>query len=96
MLNESLSLSLTISLPSSVSLPWPAAVQINFNLILLILLEVLMASTVILSARSAEDCCSHRKVCVLLLKLGNSIQYVHVLYSCTMCCTLICTVLCAV
>lgn len=37
--------------------------QINFNLILMILLEVLMASTVILSARSAEDCCCHRKVC---------------------------------
>lgn len=29
----------------------------------MILLEVLMASTVILSARSAEDCCCHRKVC---------------------------------
>lgn len=40
--------------------------QINFNLILMILLEVLMASTVILSARSAEDCCCHRKVCVFL------------------------------
>ncbi|XP_030646764.1 membrane protein MLC1 [Chanos chanos] len=39
----------------------PSAININFNLILLILLEVLMASTVILSARSAEDCCSHRK-----------------------------------
>ncbi|XP_019912203.2 membrane protein MLC1 [Esox lucius] len=32
----------------------PSAVNINFNLILLILLEVLMASTVILSARSAD------------------------------------------
>ncbi|XP_045061040.1 membrane protein MLC1-like [Coregonus clupeaformis] len=39
----------------------PSAVNINVNLILLILLEVLMASTVILSARSAENCCSHRK-----------------------------------
>ncbi|XP_030587996.1 membrane protein MLC1 [Archocentrus centrarchus] len=39
----------------------PSAVNINFNLILMILLEVLMASTVILSARSAEDCCCHRK-----------------------------------
>ncbi|XP_036376217.1 membrane protein MLC1 isoform X1 [Megalops cyprinoides] len=39
----------------------PSAININFNLILLILLEVLMASTVILSARSAEDCCSHSK-----------------------------------
>uniref|UniRef100_A0A4W6EUS5 Modulator of VRAC current 1 n=1 Tax=Lates calcarifer TaxID=8187 RepID=A0A4W6EUS5_LATCA len=42
----------------------PSAVNINFNLILMILLEVLMASTVILSARSAEDCCCHRKVCM--------------------------------
>ncbi|XP_023271223.1 membrane protein MLC1-like [Seriola lalandi dorsalis] len=40
----------------------PSAVNINFNLILMILLEVLMASTVILSARSAEDCCCHRKL----------------------------------
>uniref|UniRef100_A0A8C7ZG47 Modulator of VRAC current 1 n=1 Tax=Oryzias sinensis TaxID=183150 RepID=A0A8C7ZG47_9TELE len=40
----------------------PSAVNINFNLILMILLEVLTASTVILSARSAEDCCRHRKV----------------------------------
>ncbi|KAM8892086.1 membrane protein MLC1 isoform 1-T1 [Spinachia spinachia] len=39
----------------------PSAVNINFNLILMILLEVLMASTVILSARSAEDCCCLRK-----------------------------------
>ncbi|KAE8296453.1 Membrane protein MLC1 [Larimichthys crocea] len=39
----------------------PSAININFNLILMILLEVLMASTVILSARSAEDCCCHRK-----------------------------------
>ncbi|KAM4618926.1 membrane protein MLC1 [Polymixia lowei] len=39
----------------------PSAVNINFNLLLMILLEVLMASTVILSARSAEHCCSHRK-----------------------------------
>ncbi|XP_069048697.1 membrane protein MLC1 isoform X2 [Lepisosteus oculatus] len=35
----------------------PTAININFNLILLILLEVLLASTVILSARSTEDCC---------------------------------------
>lgn len=39
----------------------PSAVNINFNLILMIVLEVLMASTVILSARSAEDCCCLRK-----------------------------------
>nr|XP_061812418.1 membrane protein MLC1-like [Nerophis lumbriciformis] len=39
----------------------PSAVNINFNLILLILLEVLTATTVILSARAGEDCCCHRK-----------------------------------
>ncbi|XP_034032894.1 membrane protein MLC1 isoform X2 [Thalassophryne amazonica] len=39
----------------------PSAININFNLILMILLEVLMANCVILSARSAEDCCSNRK-----------------------------------
>ncbi|XP_061630401.1 membrane protein MLC1 isoform X1 [Phyllopteryx taeniolatus] len=39
----------------------PSAVNINFNLILMILLEVLMATTVILSARSGEDCCCHRR-----------------------------------
>ncbi|KAJ8245328.1 hypothetical protein GJAV_G00269610 [Gymnothorax javanicus] len=43
----------------------PSAVNINFNLILLILLEVLMASTVILSARSVDDCCSPSKVSLL-------------------------------
>uniref|UniRef100_A0A8C1FZ38 Modulator of VRAC current 1 n=1 Tax=Cyprinus carpio TaxID=7962 RepID=A0A8C1FZ38_CYPCA len=43
----------------------PSAININFNLLLLIVLEVLTASTVILSARSADDCCSHAKVCVL-------------------------------
>ncbi|XP_028440286.1 membrane protein MLC1 [Perca flavescens] len=46
----------------------PSAVNINFNLILMILLEVLMASTVILSARSAEDCCCHRKCVSVVLK----------------------------
>lgn len=45
-----------------------ARFQINFNLILMILLEVLMASTVILSARSAEDCCCHRKVSAISLR----------------------------
>ncbi|XP_063053448.1 membrane protein MLC1 isoform X2 [Engraulis encrasicolus] len=40
----------------------PSALNINFNLILLILLEVLLASTVILSARSAEDCCSRSRM----------------------------------
>ncbi|KAG7257323.1 hypothetical protein CRUP_026035 [Coryphaenoides rupestris] len=36
-------------------------IGINFNLVLMSLLEVLMACTVILSARSAEDCCCHKK-----------------------------------
>uniref|UniRef100_A0A665V378 Modulator of VRAC current 1 n=1 Tax=Echeneis naucrates TaxID=173247 RepID=A0A665V378_ECHNA len=60
----------------------PSAVNINFNLMLMILLEVLMASTVILSARSAEDCCCHRKVgkCVLfptrLLKAYSVIEVI--------------------
>ncbi|TFK11533.1 5-hydroxytryptamine receptor 4 [Platysternon megacephalum] len=34
----------------------PSAININFNLILLILLEIFMATTVIISARSNEDC----------------------------------------
>ncbi|XP_065512056.1 membrane protein MLC1 isoform X4 [Caloenas nicobarica] len=34
---------------------------INFNLILLILLEIFMATTVIISARSTEDCCTGKK-----------------------------------
>ncbi|XP_068258075.1 membrane protein MLC1 isoform X5 [Nyctibius grandis] len=38
-----------------------AAGSINFNLILLILLEIFMATTVIISARSAEDCCTRKK-----------------------------------
>lgn len=39
--------------------------QINFNLILLILLEIFMATTVIISARSTEDCCTRKKVSIL-------------------------------
>uniref|UniRef100_A0A3Q2YRI0 Modulator of VRAC current 1 n=1 Tax=Hippocampus comes TaxID=109280 RepID=A0A3Q2YRI0_HIPCM len=58
----------------------PSAVNINFNLILMILLEVLMATTVILSARSGEDCCCHRKVRVLfptrLLKAYSVIEVI--------------------
>ncbi|XP_025968865.2 membrane protein MLC1 isoform X2 [Dromaius novaehollandiae] len=38
-----------------------AAGSINFNLILLILLEIFMATTVIISARSTEDCCLRKK-----------------------------------
>ncbi|XP_075580388.1 membrane protein MLC1 isoform X5 [Pelecanus crispus] len=38
-----------------------AAGSINFNLILLILLEIFMATTVIISARSTEDCCTRKK-----------------------------------
>ncbi|NXG07286.1 MLC1 protein, partial [Sakesphorus luctuosus] len=40
----------------------PSAININFNLILLILLEIFMATTVIISARSTEDCCARKKV----------------------------------
>ncbi|XP_001506189.2 membrane protein MLC1 isoform X1 [Ornithorhynchus anatinus] len=39
----------------------PSAVNINFNLILLILLEIFMASTVIISARSNEECFKRKK-----------------------------------
>ncbi|XP_061844894.1 membrane protein MLC1 isoform X2 [Colius striatus] len=39
----------------------PSAININFNLILLILLEIFMATTVIISARSTEDCCMRNK-----------------------------------
>ncbi|KAL0968478.1 hypothetical protein UPYG_G00267380 [Umbra pygmaea] len=39
----------------------PSAVNINFNLLLLTVMEVLMACTVILSARSADHCSCHRK-----------------------------------
>ncbi|XP_074871753.1 membrane protein MLC1 isoform X5 [Carettochelys insculpta] len=38
-----------------------AAGSINFNLILLILLEIFMATTVIISARFNEDCCRRKK-----------------------------------
>ncbi|ETE70914.1 Membrane protein MLC1, partial [Ophiophagus hannah] len=40
----------------------PTAININFNLILLILLEVFMATTVIISARSNEECCRKKRV----------------------------------
>uniref|UniRef100_A0A8D0G7F1 Modulator of VRAC current 1 n=1 Tax=Sphenodon punctatus TaxID=8508 RepID=A0A8D0G7F1_SPHPU len=40
----------------------PSAININFNLILLILLEIFMATTVIISARSNEECCRTKKV----------------------------------
>ncbi|XP_062456227.1 membrane protein MLC1 isoform X2 [Rhea pennata] len=39
----------------------PSAININFNLIVLILLEIFMATTVIISARSTEDCCLRKK-----------------------------------
>ncbi|XP_051953383.1 membrane protein MLC1 isoform X2 [Xyrauchen texanus] len=48
----------------------PSAININFNLLLLIVLEVLTASTVILSARSAEDCCSHGKVIEVIVGIS--------------------------
>ncbi|XP_007889164.1 membrane protein MLC1 isoform X2 [Callorhinchus milii] len=40
----------------------PAAINISFNLILLVLLEILMASKVILSARSNTECCKRQKI----------------------------------
>ncbi|XP_069763807.1 membrane protein MLC1 [Narcine bancroftii] len=39
----------------------PASLNINFNLVLLVLLEILMASKVILSARSDTRCCKKQK-----------------------------------
>ncbi|XP_060979996.1 membrane protein MLC1 [Dama dama] len=39
----------------------PSAVDINFNLILLLLLELFMAATVIISARSSEAHCKQKK-----------------------------------
>nr|XP_056701992.1 membrane protein MLC1 isoform X3 [Euleptes europaea] len=42
----------------------PTAININFNLILLILLEIFMATTVIISARSNEECCRRKKMTV--------------------------------
>ncbi|XP_075713322.1 membrane protein MLC1 isoform X3 [Rhinoderma darwinii] len=39
----------------------PTAININFNLILLILMEIFMATTVIVSARSSVDCCSVKR-----------------------------------
>ncbi|XP_044279399.1 membrane protein MLC1 isoform X2 [Varanus komodoensis] len=42
----------------------PTAININFNLILLILLEIFMATTVIISARSNEECCRRKKTTV--------------------------------
>ncbi|XP_062990957.1 membrane protein MLC1 [Elgaria multicarinata webbii] len=42
----------------------PTAININFNLILLILLEMFMATTVIISARSNEECCRRKKTTV--------------------------------
>ncbi|XP_069812212.1 membrane protein MLC1 [Dendropsophus ebraccatus] len=39
----------------------PTAININFNLILLILMEIFMATTVIVSARSSVDCCPVKK-----------------------------------
>uniref|UniRef100_A0A4X2JM42 Modulator of VRAC current 1 n=1 Tax=Vombatus ursinus TaxID=29139 RepID=A0A4X2JM42_VOMUR len=44
----------------------PSAININFNLILLILLEILMATTVIISARSNEECCKRKKVSLFI------------------------------
>ncbi|PIO33871.1 hypothetical protein AB205_0214820 [Aquarana catesbeiana] len=40
----------------------PTAININFNLMLLILMEILMATTVIISARTQVDCCPEKRV----------------------------------
>ncbi|XP_039193238.1 membrane protein MLC1 isoform X2 [Crotalus tigris] len=42
----------------------PTAININFNLILLSLLEVFMATTVIISARSNEECCRKKRTII--------------------------------
>ncbi|XP_072003174.1 membrane protein MLC1 isoform X1 [Engystomops pustulosus] len=39
----------------------PTAININFNVILLILMEIFMATTVIVSARSSVDCCAVKR-----------------------------------
>ncbi|XP_040199604.1 membrane protein MLC1 isoform X6 [Rana temporaria] len=39
----------------------PTAININFNLMLLILMEILMATTVIISARTQVDCCPEKR-----------------------------------
>ncbi|XP_061496214.1 membrane protein MLC1 isoform X2 [Rhineura floridana] len=48
----------------------PTAVNINFNLILLILLEIFMATTVIISARSNEECCKRKKVIEVIIGIS--------------------------
>uniref|UniRef100_A0A8C3S9S8 Modulator of VRAC current 1 n=1 Tax=Chelydra serpentina TaxID=8475 RepID=A0A8C3S9S8_CHESE len=48
----------------------PSAININFNLILLILLEIFMATTVIISARSNEDCCRRKKVIEVIIGIS--------------------------
>uniref|UniRef100_G3VVC5 Tubulin tyrosine ligase like 8 n=1 Tax=Sarcophilus harrisii TaxID=9305 RepID=G3VVC5_SARHA len=57
--------------------------KINFNLILLILLEILMATTVIISARSNEECCKGKKnaICDSSNILNNVIFPTRVLKS---------------
>uniref|UniRef100_A0A8D0L0E8 Modulator of VRAC current 1 n=1 Tax=Strix occidentalis caurina TaxID=311401 RepID=A0A8D0L0E8_STROC len=49
----------------------PSAININFNLILLILLEIFMATTVIISARSTEDCCTRNKVVEVIIGISS-------------------------
>uniref|UniRef100_A0A8C6K5F6 Uncharacterized protein n=1 Tax=Melopsittacus undulatus TaxID=13146 RepID=A0A8C6K5F6_MELUD len=49
----------------------PSAININFNLILLILLEIFMATTVIISARSTEDCCTRKKVIEVIIGISS-------------------------
>uniref|UniRef100_A0A8C0BYD3 Modulator of VRAC current 1 n=1 Tax=Buteo japonicus TaxID=224669 RepID=A0A8C0BYD3_9AVES len=49
----------------------PSAININFNLILLILLEIFMATTVIISARSTEECCMRKKVIEVIIGISS-------------------------
>ncbi|XP_059969153.1 membrane protein MLC1 [Mesoplodon densirostris] len=53
----------------------PSAVDINFNLILLLLLELFMAATVIISARSSEAHCKQKK--------GSISENTNILYEVT-------------
>ncbi|XP_053109381.1 membrane protein MLC1 isoform X5 [Hemicordylus capensis] len=48
----------------------PTAININFNLILLILLEIFMATTVIISARSNEECYRRKKVIEVIIGIS--------------------------
>ncbi|XP_077121009.1 membrane protein MLC1 isoform X4 [Ranitomeya variabilis] len=48
----------------------PTAININFNVILLILMEIFMATTVIVSARSSVDCCSVKSIVEVVIGIS--------------------------